>query len=204
MPVELAIGIATMPAERRKVLWRPLSWLILGALVGTPVGLALLSRIRAEPMRIAISLAVVLAVAILWRRPKMPFDMLGLPALIGAGVISGLLNGGSALSSPPAIIALLGGGLDVREARATLIAFVAFSAALGVSISLAYGLVSAASMQATLLLGPSAALGGILGLRVFSRTAHAAYRGASLVILLVVSMTAIGSAAFTLLTATGM
>ena len=204
MPIELAIGLATMPSERRNVALRPLGWLVLGTLVGTPIGITFLSRIPAEQMRIFISLVVVLAVVILWRRPVLPINMLGRPALIGAGLISGLLNGGAAMSGPPAIIALLGGRLETRVARATLIAFVAFSAALGVVFGIASGLVGIASLQATLLLGPGAALGGLLGLSVFSCTANSSYHRASLAILLLVSLSAIGSAAFTLLTSSSL
>ncbi len=199
LPVELAIGLLTLPGERSRVAWTALTWLVLGTLVGTPIGVALLSRIPAEQMRIAISLVVILAAAILWRRPRLPLDMLGRPALAVAGLTSGLFNGGTAMSGPPAIIAMLGSPLDPRDARATLVAFIAFSAALGMALGSAAGLMNEASLRTTLGMAPGAALGGFLGLKIFARTAPESYRGHSLTILVIVSISAIGSAAFVLM-----
>ncbi|KQO91157.1 hypothetical protein ASF32_22775 [Methylobacterium sp. Leaf91] len=199
LPVELAIGLLTLPGERSRVAWTALTWLVLGTLVGTPIGVALLSRIPAEQMRIAISLVVILAVVILWRRPRLPLDMLGRPALAVAGLTSGLFNGGTAMGAPPAIIAILGSPLDPRDARATLVAFVAFSAALGTALGIATGLLNEASLGTTLAMAPGAALGGFLGIRIFARTAPESYRGHSLAILLIVSISASGSAAFVLM-----
>lgn len=198
LPVELAIGLATLPAERHHVVWPAWTWLVLGTLMGTPVGLTVLTLVPPEPMRVAIGLAVVLAVLVLWRRPALGTADLGRLPLIGAGLVSGLLNGGTAMSGPPAIIALLGSPLGSRQARGTLIAFIALSAGLGTLLALWRGVMGAEAALSAALLVPTAALGGGLGILVFGRTPERHYRPASLAILGLVALGAIASSALTL------
>jgi uncharacterized membrane protein YfcA len=122
--------------------------------------------------------------------------MLGRKPLIGAGMLSGLLNGGTAMSGPPAIIALLASDLSAASARATLIAFIAFSAAFGIALSFASGLLGSAALGITILMAPTAALGGLFGIWVFRCTPQTEYRRASLAILLLVSLSAVVSMTF--------
>jgi uncharacterized membrane protein YfcA len=199
LPIELAIGLLTLPAERPRVSWRSWVWLVAGTLAGTPLGLTVLAAVPAAPMRLVLGTVVVLAVVVLWRRPALSPAMLRPGPLIGAGLMSGLLNGGTAMSGPPVIVALLGSDLAPRAARATLIAFIAFSAGFGVILSLTGGFFTSEAVGTSLLMIPTAALGGLAGLAVFARTPESRYRRASLVILLLVSIIAAASAAFSLL-----
>ncbi len=196
LPVELAIGLATLPAERHHVVWPTWSWLVLGTLVGTPVGLTVLTLVPPEPMRIAIGLAIVASVLILWRRPV--FGAAARLPLVGAGIVSGLLNGGAAMSGPPAILALLGSPVGARQARGTLIAFIAFSAAFGTLLAAWRGVAGPDAFRAAALLLPTAAIGGGLGILVFGRTPERHYRAACLALLALVALGAIASSALTL------
>ena len=199
LPIELAIGLVTLPHERTHVAWQPCGWLVAGTIVGTPLGLTVLAAIPAEPMRIVIGVLVIVAAAILWRRPVLSDASLGRYPLLGAGLISGLLNGGTAMSGPPAIVALLGSKLETRAVRATLIAFIAFSAALGLTIAATRGLITPETATVSALMLPSAALGGALGLAVFSWTPNIHYRPASLALLALVSVSAVVSTSLSLL-----
>lgn len=199
LPIELAIGLATLPTEHKWIAWRPCIYLIMGTLVGTPLGLTILASMPAEPMRIAIGVLVVFAAAILWRRPAF-LDTASRPlSLAGAGFVSGLLNGGTAMGAPPAVIALLGSNLQSHVARATLIAFIAVGAGLGLSIAVSRSLLTPQIAIVSALMLPSAALGGAIGLAAFSRTSRSHYRTASLVLLVMVSVLAMMSAALALL-----
>lgn len=199
LPIELAIGLVTLPAERKHVVWRPCAWLVAGTIAGTPLGLTVLASIPAEPMRIVIGILVLIAALILWRRPSLSGAALRAYPLLGAGFISGLLNGGAAMSGPPAIVALLGSDLHARAARATLIAFIAFSAALGLAIAALRGLLTPETATISALMLPSAALGGAFGLAVFSRTPDGHYRAVSLALLALVSVSAVVSTSLSLL-----
>ena len=195
LPIELAIGLLTLPAEIHRVHWKSCLGLVTGTSFGTPIGLFTLAAVPSTWMRAMVSIVVIVAVFILWRRPRIEGGMLGHKTLMGAGMVSGFLNGGTAMSGPPAIIALLASDLDAASARATLIAFIAFSAAFGIALSLASGLLGFATLGITALMIPTAALGGLFGIWVFGRTPQTQYRRYSLAILFLVSLSAMISLA---------
>jgi uncharacterized membrane protein YfcA len=197
MLIELAIGVATIPEIRGDIARPALGYLVLGTLIGTPIGLAVLAIAPAAPMRLAVGVVVVVAVVLLWRRPVLA-SVTGVASFASAGLISGLLNGGTALSGPPVIIALLGSGLPVQTTRATIMAFVAISAALGIALAFASGLYTTNILLSTLIIGPGAAAGALAGRAVFAATAADHYRSASLTILFAVACVAIGSAGWSL------
>jgi uncharacterized membrane protein YfcA len=150
-------------------------------------------------MRLAVGAVVVIAVLVLWRRPAPVAGLIGAAPLAGAGFVSGLLNGGTAMSGPPVIIALLGSGLPTRATRATMMAFVAVSAALGISLAVASGLYTPETLVTTLIMVPCAAVGALVGSAVFAGTADAHYRPASLAILFSVACVAVAGACWRLL-----
>lgn len=98
------------------------------------------------------------------------------------------------MSGPPVIVALLGSDLPVEATRATMMAFVAVSAALGIALAVAGGLYSPNMLLTTLIMMPRAITGTLAGNAVFAGTAAAHYRPASLVIACV----AIGGACWSL------
>jgi uncharacterized membrane protein YfcA len=69
-PLECAIGLLTLPAERTNVDLSVLKWLALGAIVGTPVGMMVLVLVPAELMRLVLGLAVAVATFRAWRRER--------------------------------------------------------------------------------------------------------------------------------------
>ena len=196
--LEFAIGAATIPERRRDIVRPVLRYLVLGTLLGTPLGLTVLAYAPVEVMRLAVGAVVVIAVFVLWQRPVAVANVTGLAPLAGAGFVSGLLNGGTAMSGPPVIIALLGSGLPTQATRATIMAFVAVSAALGIALAVASGLYSSETLFTTLVMAPCAAVGASVGSAMFAGTPDVHYRQASLAILLTVACVAIGGACWSL------
>jgi uncharacterized membrane protein YfcA len=198
LPIEVGIGLATIPAVQGHIARPVLFGLIAGTLIGTPLGLIFLASVSPDQMRLVVGAAVLAAVAILWRRPTASAGPLGFAPLAGAGLVSGLLNGGTALSGPPAIVALFGAGLATSSARSTIMAFVAFSAALGIAIAASSGLYSSGALGTTLVMAPAATVGALMGNVLFSKTSEAHYRPASLVILFAVACVAVVGAGWAL------
>jgi uncharacterized protein len=196
--LELAIGAATIPELRGDIARPVLSYLVLGTLFGTPLGLTVLAFAPAEAMRLVVGTVVVIAVLVLWQRPALVARATGAAPLASAGFVSGLLNGGTAMSGPPVIVALLGSGLPVQATRATMMAFVAVSAALGIALAVAGGLYSSNMLLTTLIMMPCAIAGTVAGNAVFASTADAHYRPASLAILFTIACVAIGGACWSL------
>jgi len=191
LPIEVLLGLTTIPRQRNHIDWSVVRWMVLGTAIGTPIGVYVLASLSAHVMRLVVGGAVLLAVAVIWRRPAMP-NMLRPAALGGAGFASGLLNGGTAMSGPPVILALLSSGLSPVVTRACLMMFIAISATWAASVATWTGLYGQSALTATLTLIPGAAMGGFAGAVAFDRFAHAQYRSASFGILLAVTAIAVG------------
>jgi hypothetical protein len=181
-PLECAIGLLTLPSEWRHVDLRVLKWLALGAVIGTPVGLTVLTLVPAEIMRLLLGLAVAVAAFRAWRGER---DVLATraPNLAAIGFLSGCLNGSTAMSGPPVIVSLLGSNMPLLSARATLIAFIAMSASFGIVLSAVRGAYFAEIWQVSLLMAPAAAVGCGLGLITFANMPRKIYRSVSLALL---------------------
>jgi uncharacterized membrane protein YfcA len=142
----VAIGLVTVmgtiiPAEatwsqRRFIQRRSLTRILTAAALGTPFGLLALTRLPAEAIRVLISLVVLGAVGILWRRPHL--EHLGPGVEWGAGVVAGALATSTGTNGPPLVLALQARGYGPRRFRATIsAAFVGINLAVLVVLILA-------------------------------------------------------------------
>ncbi|KQQ45008.1 hypothetical protein ASF58_20000 [Methylobacterium sp. Leaf125] len=191
LPIEIAFGLATIPAQWRHVAWHPFRWLILGTLVGTQIGLIILTSLPPEVLRILVGVTVLAAVALMCRsRPNWSLQPRGLWL---TGLLSGLLNGATSLSGPPAILALLGSGLVESRARATMMAFVGASAVIAATAVWLKGLYGWESAATSLGLLPAGLVGGILGTVTFRALPTQTYRPISLAILATISLIVLGT-----------
>ena len=197
LPIEVLLGLTTIPQQRSHIDWKIVRWLVLGTAIGTPIGLGVLASLPANVMRLVVGAAVLLAVAVIWRRPALS-NMLRPASLWAAGFTSGLLNGGTAMSGPPVILALIGSGLSPLVTRACLMMFIAISASWGALVAAVSGLYDAGTLAATLVMIPGAAAGGWAGVVIFDRVAHAQYRMASFGILIAITVIAIGTTGWTM------
>ncbi|MEM9128083.1 MAG: sulfite exporter TauE/SafE family protein, partial [Pseudomonadota bacterium] len=155
---ELAIGLFSLKSERKRADLSLLRWMCLGSLVGTPLGLFALSQIPDQVMRIAIGLVLLLSVLALWVFRSRSVALRP-PLLSGAGFASGLLNGSTAMSGPPVVLTLLGSALLPAHVRGLSIYFIAFSAAIGVGISMLSGMQTQAGLVLVLLMIPGVIAG---------------------------------------------
>jgi uncharacterized membrane protein YfcA len=197
-PLECLIGLLTLPRERVNVDVRVLKWLALGAIIGTPLGIGVLSLVPANPMRLVVALAVAAATFRAWRgqREAMAKTPINLASI---GFLSGCLNGGTAMSGPPVIVSLLGSNMPLIGARATLIAFIAMSAGFGIVLSAANGAYSLSVARISLVMAPAAAMGCALGVLAFSQGPRHHYRSISLSLLAFAMAIAIVTASFSLI-----
>ncbi len=131
-------------ADRREV-----GWLALGALLGTPLGAAVLVSFDPVSLRWGVAL-VILALLVLvmsgWRFRGAPAR----PLTVGVGVAGGVLGGVAMVSGPPVIAYLLGRETNARQVRAS---FALYLAAGGLFAGIAYAV---AGLLTAALLGPLA------------------------------------------------
>ncbi len=196
---EIALTLGFLPSLIGLVQWNALGWLVFGALLGTPIGLYILSAVPAEPMRFGLGLLLLVSVLLSWRTPSGATWHLGASSKLGIGVLSGLLSGGTAMSGPPIVLYFLAVPVSAAVRRASMMMFFLCSA----SIALALGVASELYARSTFLLAvpalPILVAGAALGAACFRRSKPVTHRRLTLATLAAVAAFALGHASLRLL-----
>ncbi len=191
--LEIVASAHLLPKVWREIDWRSLRWLLLGTFAATPFGLYLLASLPAAPVRVAISIVVLTATALIWRG----FALKAVPGAgptVATGLVCGLLNGGTGIGGPPAILFYFSSPAAVAVSRASLIAFVLATDAFAAAAAATQGLVTRdVLVLAGVLVLPMLA-GIVLGARGFLRTDPERFRRYVLVILAALSVAVLARA----------
>ena len=139
--LEIAASLHLLPGIWRDIHWRSLIPLILGCLIATPFGVALLASVPPAPMQIALAIFVLVATALLWRgfaMKKMP----GTAGAMAAGAVGGFCNGAFGIAGPPVILFYFSSPAGHKMGRASLIAFFLATDLIGLPLLAREGLVT--------------------------------------------------------------
>ena len=185
--LEVLASIRLVPQVWKDIDWYSLRWLLVGSLFATPFGVYLLANIPELPMRISISLLVLVAAILLmrgWAWKNMP----GRPLIFATGVGCGLLNGAAAIGGPPVILLYLSSPAGVTVSRASIIAY--FLGIDGMSLAMAslQGLTTSNTMLTTAVCLPPLLLGIGIGSKMFINVDKDSFRHHVLVLLIVLSI----------------
>lgn len=120
---EFAMTMQQWASVGSHVDWRRVRLLALGAAAGVPVGLAIITRIGADPARAVIAVYVLLMCAIMLRGWRMKTEA-GTAAHLLAGVASGLANA-PGMGGLPVVTFFAAQSVPAVTFRATLIAYFA-------------------------------------------------------------------------------
>jgi len=181
----LAVSLTTLRSYWGAYPIGALAPLLVAALLGTALGVALLGTLDARQFQLAIGALVILSSVVLalyrGRQPR-PHPVLGGVT----GLASGLLNGLFAIPGPPVIVYAMATEADPRRSRSLLMTFFLFTAAMALPIYGTAGLVTPASPWLFGLAFPAMYAGDRLGHRLFRRYGTAFYRRAALLVLFAV------------------
>lgn len=171
-----AIAVALLtPAAWRIADRREVSLLVLGVVIGTPVGTVILISLDALTLRWLICLLILgLLVLIMsgWRFEGRPTSAV----TVAVGMLSGVMNGVAAVGGPPVMAYLLGRGVDPVRIRAVFAVFIAAATTMtGVSLAVA-GLFGAWLIEPAVVTGPSYLLGVWGGARMFGMASVLTFR----------------------------
>jgi uncharacterized protein len=181
--MELAASLYLLPAIWRDVHWRSLVPLIIGTVIGTPIGVWLLSAMPAAPMQIALALFVLTAVSLLWRGFALK-TMPGKTATTLAGAAAGLANGAFGIGGPPAILFYFASPAGNAAGRASLIAYFFATDLIGlILLSGMAGLVTQSSVMRAVIFLPALIAGVWIGQRAFKGVDELKFRKAVLALL---------------------
>jgi uncharacterized membrane protein YfcA len=185
--LEVLASIRLVPQVWQHIDWFSLRWLLAGSLVATPFGVYLLATIPAAPMRMSISVLVLVAAILLmhgfaWKR------MPGTALTITTGAACGMLNGAAAIGGPPVILFYLSSPAGVTVSRASIIAYF-----LGIdSMSLVMAAIQGLTTTETLLITAVCLLPLLLGIatgsRMFSNVDPKSFRHHVLILLIILSI----------------
>ncbi|ABD04848.1 Protein of unknown function DUF81 [Rhodopseudomonas palustris HaA2] len=185
--LQLLGGLADLRRNRRDCHWPSLRWLIVGAVIGSPLGVLALSVAPAPVARIVISVIIALAVLMLGRG----FALAAVPsrfATVLVGATSGLFNGLAAMPSPPAIVYYMSGPFRAATARASLLVFFLATSIAAFTSIVAVGLASSAVVWLAVLALPVMLLGTWIGELGFRRGTERLHRHVSIVSLGVIAL----------------
>ena len=149
--------------------------IVLGALIGVPLGTYFLSRLDPITTRWIISgfvFALLLLLLSGWRYRGKDHAALS----IGIGGLSGFCSGLAQTGGPPIVGYWLGRPLPPLTARANILLFFAASDFFSVVSYALTGLITADALKFSLLVGPVYAVGVLIGATLFGRASEALFR----------------------------
>jgi len=173
--LEVCASIHLLAINWRHVHWQALGWLVVGCLVGTPLGVHALARAPAAPLKVALA-GVVLIIAILLSRGFALKSMPGRLAPAGTGLVSGVLNGALGVGGPPVVILFFSTPTGVATGRASMIAYFLFTDLLGLGWQWHDGLLDRHVLARALLYAPALTAGVFVGNRMFATVDPARFR----------------------------
>jgi uncharacterized protein len=171
--LQFVLNVVYLPYFWRDISLRRLAPLALGALLGVPLGAWVLSVLPAPPLRLGVGLLLLAwSVWMAWRAawPQLQLaPQLARRADVAIGVAGGFLGGIAGLTGViPALWFAMRGG-DVRSNRGVVQGFILFTSALSFAWVARKVGVDAGTLTALWWSLPFVCVGGLLGLKVFSK-----------------------------------
>lgn len=186
--LEVLASTALLPAVVGKVHWSSMSWMLGATVLTMPLGIALLSVVPAQPMRVVVAVAILLGTLALATGARLSARP-GRGTALLAGSVSGVVNGSTAIGGPPAVLLYFSGTADHAVGRATLIAYFLATDAIGFAMMAAAGLVERPVLVHAAVFAPVALVGIGAGQWAFRRSEGRNFRAVVLAVLAVLSVT---------------
>lgn len=169
---------------RRDVLPARVAWLLVGTVIGTPLGVWILATVPASVLKRLIGLVLVAIVALEFRGVALPV-LAGRGWGLAAGFLAGAIGGAVGTPGPPVILYATAQRWSPRAIKANLQAFFVVNQA---AILLGYwwtGLLTPEVWRLAGVFALPAVAGGLAGVRLFGRVDHVRFRRIVFALLLV-------------------
>ena len=196
--LEIAASINLIPGIWREIHWRSLIWLMVGYVIGLPVGGYALIHAPEAPAQIVLGIFVI-GTSILMLRGFHLARTPAAPASTATGAASGVLNGAFGIGGPPVVLFYFSTPGAAAIGRASIIFFFLFTDLLGVGYFATQGIVTTQSFVQAAVWLPALLAGVWIGAHGFRRMDEAAFRRWVLVILIALALLGIGKAVLTLM-----
>ncbi|MBT4890743.1 MAG: sulfite exporter TauE/SafE family protein [Rhodospirillales bacterium] len=184
--MEVIASAHMLPKVWRDVDRKLVGVLFFGAVIASPLGVHLLASIPTTPMRATLYIICLCAALTIWRGYKMKNGH-GMGHMIGAGLISGVVNGATAMGGLMVVIFLLTGSITAAAMRASMIAFFFVLDTYATAFTWAEGLLTSDVLLRTAIFVPPLLLGNLMGHRKFVTAAPESFRRYTLILLMSLS-----------------
>lgn len=192
--LEVAASILQAMGVWRQIDWKRVGLLCAGALVGNPIGIALLSYLSSGSLRVAIAVFIMSASAVLlygWHLKRRT----GNAGTALVGLVSGTANGATAIGGLPVALFFVAGRNEPAVIRANLVAFFFLTDFYAGVLLTSQGILNFDTLYAALWGLPLLAIGLITGTRKFIGTTPDAFRRFVLILLIALSTLVLAKAA---------
>jgi len=162
--------------------------LLIGMVVGTPIGLAFLQSTQPQLLKISLgSMLIAYALFALSGRyaPTRPVsDRWGLVA----GLAGGVLGGAFSTSGPPVVVYTTAKQWDKDGIKSSLAAFFTVGSMLQMALFTSFGLITWKTLRLNLILAPMVLIGLFIGTWIYDRIDHARFQQVVLLLLLILGL----------------
>ena len=189
--MEMAATLHMVPVALRRTDWPTITPMIVGAVIGTPCGIWLLTISDPELVRRGIGLIVLAFVAISaigwrWQGRRTPYHA------GAAGWLSGTMGALSGIGGPPVILYFLSDTKqDAASTRGSLIVYFLFAGVVLLGMLAWSGLLTTGTALISALLLVPFVLGTLVGQRLFRGASEKLFRNAALALLAVIGVAAL-------------
>lgn len=191
--LQVLVGLSGLRSAWPITDWRAVLGLGPGLLLGIPIGLAALTTVPPNGVRLAIGVLIAASVVVLWRRVSLPPR----PSRLvtgAAGLVSGMMNGLASMGGPPVVIYLLASSREAVVVRASSIVYFLFAAIVTAIPMALRGLVDREVLVWSVASIPVLLLGSALGGWAFHHARPQYHRLTTLVVLSLLAVALIGRA----------
>lgn len=185
--LEIAASLHLLPSIWKDIHWRSLAPLIIGCLVGTPLGVWLLANVPAPPMQIALAIFVLFVTGLMAKGFVLK-TMPGTGASAGVGIASGLFNGAFGIGGPPVVLFYFASPAGNIAGRASLITFFLMTDVIGLAFMSREALVGWHSLTLALIFLPALLIGVWVGAKSFKTADPQIFRKGVLALLVLLAV----------------
>lgn len=179
--LQVGIGLIDGPRAWKEAYRPPLTRLIGGAVIGTPLGMSALVVLGDRELRLVVAGLTLCSLVAILRRPGVGRSTAVPPAVVG--FLAGMMNGVAAMPGPPVVAYVLRLPISEALSRALLILFFAVASIIAAVSGLLQGVIGPDSLVIAACSFPALLIGNAFGARLFKWAPSLLYRPTAITLL---------------------
>lgn len=184
--LETIAGFHMLPRAWEHIDWKQLRWISLGAVIATPIGIALLANLPADIMRLIIYAFIFIMALMIGTGASISRNK-NVASSTTAGIVSGITNGAAGVGGLPLVVYFLSNNEKAATLRATLVAFFIGIDLYTCGIAATQGLIGIDLLLLAALMVIPLILGTALGSRHFDKARPQSFKRFALILLVLIS-----------------